>query len=61
MGRDFLPRSMPRERADRTWSKKLKYCYLRRGTLEMRKKVSDPKIQDRPWRNGSLATLMGGI
>ena len=37
-GRDFLPRSMPRERADRTWSKKLKYCYLRRGTLEMWRK-----------------------
>ena len=25
------------------------------------KKASKPEMQDRPWRNGSLATLMGGM
>ena len=31
------------------------------GKRAMRKKVSKPEMQDRPWRNGSLATLMGGM
>ena len=28
------------------------------GKRAMRKKVSKAEMQDRPWRNGSLATLM---
>ena len=31
------------------------------GQRAMLKKVSKPEMQDRPWSNGSLATLMGGI
>ena len=32
-----------------------------RAKRAMRKKVSKAELQDRPWRNGSLATLMGGM
>ena len=27
----------------------------------IKKKGRRPEMQDRPWRNGSLATLMGGM
>ena len=39
-------------------TKKSRFPSVKRAML---KKVSKTEMQDRPWRNGSLATLMGGM
>ena len=38
-------------------TKKSRFPSVKRAVLN---KVSKPEMQDRPWRNGSIATLMGG-
>ena len=37
------------------------FSHFTAGKRAMRKKVSKAEMQDWPWRNGSLATLMGGM